>query len=240
MRCVQLNIFGEQEEVAVSCPDTYENFVKKFEVKKTTDDCYTPPGVFDAVISYVNEYVFNLANYSILRPFKPGGNYLTENYTPETVVIDNPPFSIYRKIIRNYLNMNVKFFLFAPSLTMFVPDESRVSYYVTNSNIIYQNGARVRTGFITNLRTDNKRVILSGILHDKIKAAQTVSNKFSEFQLPENLINSAKLQKFVISGEDNELETSNEFLTDYRGRRIFGAAIKLMKQDIELLNKIKK
>ena len=30
----------------------YEAFVGKFEPKKTTDDCYTPPEVYDAVLGY--------------------------------------------------------------------------------------------------------------------------------------------------------------------------------------------
>lgn len=29
--------------------DSYQQFVDKFKPKKTTDDCYTPPLVFDAI-----------------------------------------------------------------------------------------------------------------------------------------------------------------------------------------------
>ncbi len=28
---------------------TYEEFVNKFEIKKTTDDCYTPPSIYQVV-----------------------------------------------------------------------------------------------------------------------------------------------------------------------------------------------
>ena len=33
--------------------DEYLQFLKKFELKKTTDDCYTPPAVYDTVADYV-------------------------------------------------------------------------------------------------------------------------------------------------------------------------------------------
>ena len=32
---------------------TYEGFVEKFKPKKTTDDCYTPPAVYEAVKDWV-------------------------------------------------------------------------------------------------------------------------------------------------------------------------------------------
>lgn len=33
----------------------YDNFVKKFKPKKTTDDCFTPPEVFEAVKDWAVE-----------------------------------------------------------------------------------------------------------------------------------------------------------------------------------------
>ena len=39
---------------------TYEEFLDKFEAKKTTDDCYTPKNIYDAVAEYVeNRYGLN-------------------------------------------------------------------------------------------------------------------------------------------------------------------------------------
>ncbi len=141
-KLIQLNIFNECEEVKMSRKD-YDSFCKKFEVKKTTDDCYTPPAVYEAVKNFVNDYIYELSGCKILRPFKPGGDYLSENYDDNTVVIDNPPFSIYSQIVKNYLRMNVKFFLFAPALTLFVRN-SNCQYVITNSNITYANGAKVK------------------------------------------------------------------------------------------------
>lgn len=80
---------------------------------------------------------------------------------------------------------------------------------------------------------------MSGILHDKIEDAQKRENKFKEFVLPQNLINSAKLQKYVVPGMDYALETKNDFLTEFNKRRIFGSAIKLTESDINLLKGIR-
>lgn len=181
MTLVQLNIFNEREIITPQSSNSYENFVKKFERKKTTDDCYTPPRVYDAVLQYVENYILNptgdsVKNYNVLRPFKPAGDYLKENYDDKTLVIDNPPFSLYSKIVRNYLNMKVKFFLFAPALTLFVVN-SECQYVITNSNIRYENGAIVRTSFATNLLPLNCKIFLSGRLSAMIKEAQNFKNK---------------------------------------------------------------
>ena len=71
----------------------YEEFVNKFKPKKTTDDCYTPDVIYDAVRDWaVREY--SLSGARIIRPFWPGGDYQSEDYSGDCVVIDNPPFSI--------------------------------------------------------------------------------------------------------------------------------------------------
>lgn len=116
----------------------YQDFVNKFKPKKTTDDCYTPPAVYDVVLNYVKEKC-NIEGLRVLRPFYPNGDYENETYDENCVVIDNPPFSIISKIIRFYLERNIKFFLFAPHLTLFGTNEDYTSI-VTYSDIIYQNG----------------------------------------------------------------------------------------------------
>lgn len=49
--------------------ETYEQFVEKFKPKKTTDDCYTPPLIYDGVADWVcTEYGINrdaFADHSI-------------------------------------------------------------------------------------------------------------------------------------------------------------------------------
>ena len=58
----------------------YDGFVEKFKPKKTTDDCYTPPNIWEAVRGWVfNRY--GLADDTpIKRPFWPDGDYEREKY----------------------------------------------------------------------------------------------------------------------------------------------------------------
>ena len=97
---------------------TYEEFVDKFKPKKTTDDCYTPPAIYEVIRDWAcNEFEIDPA--VIVRPFYPGGDYEHYEYPDGCVVLDNPPFSILSKICNFYLERGIKFFLFAPSLTCF-------------------------------------------------------------------------------------------------------------------------
>lgn len=129
----------------------YDAFVDKFKPKKTTDDCYTPPLVYDAVRDWAcTEYGIDQA--CIVRPFYPGGDYERFDYPDDCVVLDNPPFSILVKICQFYLDRGIKFFLFAPSLTAFSGKSivMRVNHIICDADITYANGAVVRTAFVTN------------------------------------------------------------------------------------------
>ena len=114
-----LDLFGNEQTVIItnkkSKPNLlsdYDAFLDKFEDKKTTDDCYTPKEVMEIIINYVNEK-YSLTGKRIIRPFYPGGDFESIEYTEDMVVIDNPPFSIIAKICKYYLERNIKFFLFA-------------------------------------------------------------------------------------------------------------------------------
>ena len=50
--------------------ETYEEFVEKFKPKLTTDDCYTPPIVYDAVADWVAAE-YKLDRSLFVRPFYP-------------------------------------------------------------------------------------------------------------------------------------------------------------------------
>lgn len=52
--------------------ETYEEFVEKFKPKKTTDDCYTQPEVYEVIKDWVCR-TYNVDETKIIRPFKPGG-----------------------------------------------------------------------------------------------------------------------------------------------------------------------
>ena len=129
--------------------ETYEEFVEKFKPKRTTDDCYTPPLVYEAVKDWaVREY--GLDGARIVRPFWPGADYKNEDYSGNCVVIDNPPFSIIAQIVRFYLKRGIKFFLFAPHLTLFSADLD-CTRIVCGAAIVYENGAKVNTSFLSNM-----------------------------------------------------------------------------------------
>ena len=71
--------------------ETYEEFVNKFKPKLTTDDCYTPPRTFNAVLGWVIKEYKLTDETPILRPFWPGADYQAADYPAGCVVVDNPP-----------------------------------------------------------------------------------------------------------------------------------------------------
>lgn len=134
--------------------EDYDGFVEKFKpkkTKKTTDDCFTPPEIMEVVNGYVADR-WGLDPSTFVRPFWPGGDYESFDYPEGCVVVDNPPFSCLAKIQEFYLGRGIRFFLFAPSLTCLSGKRCmEVDHIVCGSNVTYENGAVVQTGFVTNL-----------------------------------------------------------------------------------------
>lgn len=129
---------------------SYEDFVGKFEPKKTTDDCYTPPTIYGVIRDWAcREY--GIDPDRIVRPFYPGGDYEAFDYPPGAVVLDNPPFSILSQICEFYIVRKIPFFLFAPSLTAFAGKRvcMQMNHIICDCSIVYENGAVVRTSFVT-------------------------------------------------------------------------------------------
>ena len=146
--------------------EEYQEFLSKFEPKKTTDDCYTPPNVYETVADYVAEH-YGVDKDNFMRPFVPNGDYQKEKYTEKTIVVDNPPFSIISEICRWYQERGVKFFMFAPTLTiMGIREAQKV---VTGNTVTYENGAKVNTSFVTNM--DEYEIRSAPDLYKRIKAA---------------------------------------------------------------------
>lgn len=134
---------GEKDE-------DYQEFEDKFKPKLTTDDCYTPPEVYAALLDWIDENIRKIDRSKIVRPFYPGGDYENEAYPEGCVVIDNPPFSLYSKIVRYYEERQIPFFLFGPGLTLLVQGAD-VTYIIAKAGVEYENGAVVSTGFVTNM-----------------------------------------------------------------------------------------
>ena len=130
--------------------EEYDAFVDKFKPKLTTDDCYTPQNIYETIRDWAVEH-YGLQGAQVVRPFYPGGDYEHETYPDGCVVIDNPPFSILSQICRFYMERGIRFFLFAPALTLFSIAAGTCNYLPMSCRITYENGADVRTSFVTNL-----------------------------------------------------------------------------------------
>lgn len=182
--------------------DEYNEFVDKFKTKKTTDDCYTPQNVYDAIKDWAVEK-YSLQGRKIIRPFYPGGDYAKENYPKGCVVIDNPPFSILTEIKKFYLENEIDFFLFAPTLTLFGSNTTE-KYVIINCGIVYENGALVKTSFVTNLGTE--KILVSSELHKIVKEQNDINTKAAvelpKYRYPKEVISAAIVQKWASYGID--------------------------------------
>lgn len=179
----------------------YEEFVDKFKPKKTTDDCYTPTAVYEAVKNWaVKEY--ELEGREIIRPFFPGGDYVTHEYPAGCVVIDNPPFSIMAEILDFYNANNIDYFLFAPSLTLFAGNREKCRYIVANCIITYENGAKVNTSFITNL--EEYKIKIAPELKRQVMEANKTGKEpapiLKKYDYPLNVVTAARLNKIIREG----------------------------------------
>ena len=185
---------------------TYEEFVEKFKPKKTTDDCMTPPLVYDAVKTWAcEEYGIDPAN--IIRPFWPGADYTAIEYPENCVVIDNPPFSILAQICEWYLDRKIKFFLFAPTLTALTGKKiaMRVNHIICYSDVIYENGAVVHTSFLTNLGDRDIVAQTSPELGSAVKRANDETQKnlkkhIPKYEYPDHILTATMMKKYCRHG----------------------------------------
>ena len=234
----QLNIFGGYDEVGGKNTKEkkftdYESFVAKFKGKKTTDDCYTPPGVYDAVLEWVKSHT-DIEGLRVMRPFYPGGDYKSEDYT-DAVVVDNPPFSIMAQILRFYKANKVPFFLFAPTLTLFSTMDKELNYILSAELVVYENGAKVRTSFISNLFGDATVACfpeLSKAVKDAVDRYVGGTKKhFPKYVMPRNVWSSATLYSLCDSDtpfiiHDYELEFIKRLdAQSAMGKAIYGGGI---------------
>ena len=175
----------------------YDGFLDKFKPKKTTDECYTPPNIYEAVRDWaVREY--NLEGREIVRPFWPGGDYEAYCYPARCVVIDNPPFSIIGKIVAFYIAQGVDFFLFTPYLTNLNigSGDKRIRHIIAPCTITYENGAKVDTCFVTNM--GDAFIRNAPDLMDAIQAAEDANAAHRtrarlKYEYPDAIITSAKV-----------------------------------------------
>ena len=190
--------------------EEYLDFVEKFKTKKTTDDCYTPPEIYRVIAEWVAK-TYGVERDRFVRPFYPGGDYKRFDYPAGCIVVDNPPFSIISEIVRFYKNTDVRFFLFAPALTLF----SRAAAECCTSlpvgvTITYENGAEVPTSFLTNLESEDVIVRtapdLYKIVNEKNKALLKGEKKeLRKFIYPDEILTAAIAQRWCKYGVEYTL-----------------------------------
>lgn len=211
---------GERDE-------DYDDFEDKFRPKLTTDDCFTPPEIYETIKAWALEE-YGWKDRKVLRPFYPGGDYERQTYPDGCVVIDNPPFSILSQIVAFYEDHGVDYFLFAPSLMVLGVRRAR-SHIAANAVITYENGAEVNTSFVCSqgdlIRTAPALTAAVKSVSDRI-AAET-KNHPDKYEYPDGVITSAMLGRWSSYGVDYR-ENRGEFIRDLEeqkesGRGIYGS-----------------
>ena len=216
--------------------ETYEEFVEKFKPNRTTDDCYTPPEIYETVKAWAcKEY--GIDPDKIVRPFWPGGDYESFDYKPDSVVLDNPPFSILSKICEFYLDRGIPFFLFVPTLTCFASNKTcmRMNHIITGTKITYENGAVVNTSFVTSFGGDvvakscpELRYLLE---KTSMKLRKRKKRGIHKYSYPDHVLNAAMLERFSKNGVHFEVRRSDCVRVsklDYQkehGKGIFGSGL---------------
>lgn len=178
--------------------EDYDGFVAKFKPPKTTDDCYTPQPVYDAVLGWLRENA-DIEGREIVRPFWPGGDYEHYDYPEGCVVVDNPPFSRFTQVCRFFQSRNISFFLFAPHLTLFSPVDMNWTGIVCDARVTYENGACVDTSFASNLFGDI-RIMTAPDLLARIKNAAKTKRRLMDlpkYIYPDNVVSAALLGKIA-------------------------------------------
>lgn len=222
--------------------ETYDMFVSKFEAKKTTDDCYTPENIYNAVRDWVcNKY--SVDKDKIVRPFYPGGDYQNFNYPADCVVVDNPPFSIYSQILQWYEAHNVRFFLFAPALTLISPflKTRKTTFIAIGVSVFYANGANVNTSFATNLDDSSVALKIEPELF-KILDLENEKNKkkgrkkVRKLKYPEAVLTAAKCNFLSQYGADFSIKREDCCFIrklDNDSKDVFGGALLLSERAIK-------
>ena len=212
--------------------EEYQEFLKKFEDKKTTDDCYTPAIIYEALADYVAKR-YNLNRLNFVRPFVPGGDYEAFEYSKSAVVVDNPPFSILSQIISFYQEHKIPFFLFGPSVSCFSAAK-KCTAICTGCTVTYENGARVHTSFMTNLEPEDVVFKSDPELYKVITEADTenlknITKQLPKYQYPMELITAsqcAMFSKYGIEFEGKKHEVFRVAELDAQkksGKGIFGS-----------------
>lgn len=213
--------------------EEYKAFEAKFRPKKTTDDCYTPELVYNAVRDYVCAS-YSIDPATIVRPFWPGADFERADYPDGCCVLDNPPFSILSRIARFYLDRGIRFWLFAPALTAFMGG-IRATAVCAGASVTYANGAVVNTSFLTNLEDADIVAMSAPDLHDLVEAASAEARRENvrhvpKLAMPAELITAARMNFYSVHHTEFSIRRSDSIFVrklDNWPSGIFGGGLLL-------------
>lgn len=188
-------VFGQLDRMMGEKDEEYQAFEDKFKPKYTTDDCFTPPEVYDALKGWVLEKYGISEDTPIIRPFYPGADYTKEKYPKGCLVLDNPPFSITSEIIRYYIEHKIDFFLFTNHLTACHPmNIPEVNLVIVGVAVTFENGANLPLSFVTNL--GENRIEVAGDLYALLDEVQpSTAKEVGLYKYPDNIVTAASLGK---------------------------------------------
>lgn len=210
--------------------EEYQEFLEKFKLKKTTDDCYTPDIVYDAVAKWVSD-TYKIDRRHFERPFYPGGDYKNAEYPKGCVVVDNPPFSILAEITRFYKEHNIRFFLFAPRISnLSVANAQGFTNLCVGAGITYDNGAIVPTSFITNLESEcvakSSPSLYKTVTAANEKVLAGMHREIPKYEYPDEVVTAAMLSKYSKYGVEYGVKfTECKYISALDAQKEVGKAI---------------
>ena len=218
--------------------EEYNEFLDKFEPKKTTDDCYTPDNIYDAVANWTQKE-YGVSRDNFVRPFYPGGDYQRYKYGEDAIVVDNPPFSILAEIVDFYVGNGIRFMLFAPGLAALnYVNRPNVCAICTYAQVTYENGASVVTSFLNNLGDGSIIALSCPELYEAIETANDENEKamrvhMPKYEYPIEVLTAAKLGWLAKYGQRMEIHRNESaFIRQLdamkeSGKGIYGNALLL-------------
>ena len=197
---IEADHFWEEE---AEDSEEYQEFLDKFQPKRTSDDCYTPVNIYEAVKAWCLQH-YELESVDIIRPFFPGGDYQKQSYPDGCVVIDNPPFSILSDICRWYNEHGVRYFLFAPGTSLFSIASGTCHYLPIGVTIVYENRATISTSFVTNLGP--YRIEIAPDLYKAVDKAnnenlRALAADLPNYDYPDYVVAPARMNKLAKYGQ---------------------------------------
>lgn len=193
--------------------DEYDQFVEKFKPKKTTDDCYTPPTIYDVVADWVAAE-YGLDKASFVRPFWPGGDYEREEYPDGCVVVDNPPFSILKQIRNFYAQHGVRYFLFTPARIF--RSIGAGTLIAVGVSVEFENGAIVPMNFETNMMPEialrTAPDLYKALSAEVARLAKAKKRSLPKYEYPDEVLTAATAERWCKYGVDFTLRRADCFV----------------------------